>query len=525
MQWDAIVIGGGVNGLVCAAYLAKAGRRTLVLEARAEAGGCAASSEIHPGFRVPLLAHTTGPLRRDVVRDLGLEKRLTFLQPEIELAALDPNGGALLLSRDHDRTRQEIRRRAPRDAQGWNGFLQSRQAIAGLLASLFEATPPSLDAVHGRDLWQGLHAARLFRKLPRQDAYRALRWLPMPAADLVAEQFEDDLLSATLAADGTFGAMLGPWSAGSGLALLLGAANEVAAHPGSRWIQGGPGALANALVATVREAGGEVRTGAPVAQVIVRDERARGVRLATGEELLASRTVSALDPRQTLLGLCDPVDLSPDLLWRARNYRVRGTLAKVNLALSALPAFRNVDAVALSGRVRLAPSIDFLERAFDHAKYGRFSSEPWIELTIPSLLDPTLTPPQGGHVLSAYVQFVPCTLASGEWSTEQDALLAAVVRTLEQYAPGISSLVVARQVVTPADLEAGWGLSGGHIFHGELALDQLFIARPLLGFAQYRSPIDNLWWCGSGTHPGTGLTGGSGANAAKAILRGSDRQR
>lgn len=517
--WDVIVIGAGINGLVCAAYLAKAGRRTLVLEAREIAGGCAAMSELAPGFRVPTLAHSTGPLRRDVVRELELARKLVFLPSPVDLTALDPNGGALVLHADRGRTAEALRTRSAADAAAWLPFAGSRDAVARVIASLLPITPPSPDTPTGRDGWHLLQTARAFRKLPREDAYRVLRWTPMPAADIVMEFFQGDLLGAVLAADGIFGSMMGPWSAGSGLGMLLSAANEWSGHPGSRFVEGGPARVAEALTDIVREAGGIVQTGARVAQLATRDARVTGVVLANGDELQASTIVSAIDPKRTLLTMCDPVELAPELQWRLRNYRVRGTTAKVNLALSALPAFAAVDRDALSGRVRIGPDLDYLEQAYDHAKYGRVSSQPWIELTIPSLLDPGLAPP-GGHVLSAYVQFAPHDLRGRDWAEERDRLGRDVLRVLEQYAPGLGALVEAQQVITPVDLEQEWGLSGGHIFHGELALDQLFIARPLLGWAQYRTPLEGLYLCGSGTHPGTGLTGGSGANAAREILRG-----
>jgi phytoene dehydrogenase-like protein len=555
--WDAIVVGGGVNGLVCAAYLAKAGRKTLVLEARDDVGGGASTGEIAPGFRAPRLAHATSLLRRDVVEHLRLLDRApgaqdgSFLQGDADVAALDPNGGALVVYHDPARTAVALGARGARTAEAWRRFSASRSAIARVLASLFPITPPSVDEPGARDLWHLLKTLRQFRALGREDAYTLLRWGPMPVADLVGEAFDDELLRATVAADGIFGTMLGPWSAGSGMAMLLAAANEAAGAPGTRLVRGGPGRLAEAVAAHVTHAGGEVRTGSSVARFIVRDDRARGVVLATGDEIAAKLVVSALDPKRTFLELCDPSDLAAEFLWRIRHYRMRGTLAKVNLALSGLPAFTGVEGEALTGRVRIGPTIDYLERAFDHAKYGRMSSDPWIELTIPSLLDADLAP-AGAHVLSACMQFAPYHLRPPEgppspgrtsvprgdprphegppsplgtsvpdrpWDAHRDALAETVLRTLEHYAPGIRSLVLARDVITPEDLEHEWGLTGGHIFHGELAVDQLLTMRPLLGWGQYRSPIDGLYLCGSGTHPGTGLTGGSGANAAREILR------
>jgi phytoene dehydrogenase-like protein len=262
----------------------------------------------------------------------------------------------------------------------------------------------------------------------------------------------------------------------------------------------------------------EIRTGCGVKAIDVHDERATGVTLESGEHVEARAIVSAVDPKRTFLSLCDADHLPPEFLWRMKHYRMRGTLAKVNLALSELPRFEGATREMLAGRVRLAPDLDYLERAFDHAKYGRWSPEPWIEFTIPSMGDPTLAPP-GAHVLSTYGQFAPYHLRDGDWDSAKDALGEAVIKILDQYAPGIRSLIVAGETVTPLDMERGWGLTGGHIFHGELSLDQFFTMRPLLGFGQYRAPLKGLFLCGSGSHPGTGLTGGSGLNAAREITR------
>ena len=312
--------------------------------------------------------------------------------------------------------------------------------------------------------------------------------------------------------------MLGPWSAGSGLQLLLSSANRAIECPGGRLITGGPIALARALEAAATRFGVEIRTATQVSRIDAKDDRAVGVTIDGGEQIEARTVVSGVDPKRTFLTLCDAEYLPPEFLWRMKHYRSRGTLAKVNLALSALPTFTGATHEMLASRVRLAPDLDYLERAFDHAKYGRFSDAPWIEFTIPSISDPTLAPP-GAHVLSAYVQFAPYALRDGHWDSSRDTFGDIVVKTLMQYAPDLGSLIVGRQTLTPLDLERGWGLTGGHIFHGELSLDQFFTMRPLLGFGQYRTPLEGLFLCGSGSHPGTGLTGGSGMNAAREVLR------
>ncbi len=476
-------------------------------------------SEIAPGFEAPILAHAAGPLRGDVVRDLELAAHgLQFAASDVRVVALGDEARPLVVYEDPGRTAHALREWSPADAAAWSGFHASVTGLGRVIATLFAATPAPVDAPSGRDLWALLRTLRAFRSLPRQEAYRLLRWGPMAVADLVAESFEGERLRAAIAADGIFGTRLGPWSAGSGLVFLLRAANEALAPADTWFVRGGPGAIAGALAAALRQSGGEIRTGARVARVLVTDERARGVVLEDGAEIAARAVVSAVDPKQTFLRLCDPLDLAPAFLWRLRNYRAFGTVAKLNLALDGLPAFTGLDRAMLSGRVRICPDVDYLERAFDHSKYGRYSPEPYVELTIPSLLDPGLAP-AGKHVLSAYVQFAPFTLRDRSWDTEGDALARVAIDAIERRAPGLRSLILAQQVITPLDLERTWGLTGGHIFHGELALDQLLTMRPLLGWGQYRTPIADLYLGGSGTHPGTGLTGGSGANAAREVLR------
>ena len=518
-RYDAIVIGGGVNGLTCATLLAKNGVHTLLLEQRAELGGCASEGEITPGFRVPMLAHATGPVRRDVVEELQLYLHdLSFNDSPLHVSTLSPDGRPLVVYGDSSRTVESLRSWSEKDAARWPQFQGALQRLGGLIGSLFMTTPPSVDSPSARDVFALMHTLSDFRALPKDDQWRLLRWGPMAVADLVSESIDTELLRAAVAADGIFGAMLGPWSAGSGLQLLLTTANRSLAAPAGRLVSGGPVALARSLTAAASRFGVTIRTGEPVTRIEVKDDRAIGVALDGGEFIEARTVISGVDPKRTFLKLCDADHLPPEFLWRMKHYRSRGTLAKVNLALSALPSFTGATRSMLAGRVRLAPDLDYLERAFDHAKYGRFSTDPWIEFTIPSLDDPTLAPP-GAHVLSAYAQFAPYTLRDGGWDASRDALGDTVIKTLSQYAPGLAALIVERQVLTPLDLERGWGLTGGHIFHGELSLDQFFTMRPLLGFGQYRTPIKGLFLCGSGAHPGTGLTGGSGLNAAREVLR------
>jgi phytoene dehydrogenase-like protein len=526
---DVVIIGAGHNGLVAAAFLAKAGLKVLVLERRDHVGGCASTSEIAPGYRGPALAHAVA-IDPAIVRALDLERHgLHVLRPEVDACAPTRDGRALVLWSDAVRAAQAIRSFSPHDADRYPPFLQSIANVSRVLRTVTNAPAPSLDAPSAADLIEMLKAGRAFRALGRTDAYRLLRWMPMAVADLAAEWFDSEPLRATVAAGGIFGSFLGPWSAGSAAVLLL--LGATTGHPiASGWFpRGGPGAAADALAEAARAAGAEIRTSAEVVRIAVANEAAESVVLASGDEIPARIVVSGLDPKRTLLGLVDPIHLSPDFMQRVRNIRAHGTLAKINYAVSALPAFGGLAGLnagertaALTGRVRLAADIDGVERAFDAAKYGSFADEPWIELTIPSLLDPSLAP-QGHHVISAYVQYAPYHLRGTTWDVERDRLAHAATRTIAAYAPGFASTIVAAQVVTPLDLERTYGLTGGHIFHGELTLDQFFVTRPLLGWARHRTPIGNLFLSGSGTHPGNGLTGRSGALAAKEVAHALKR--
>ena len=516
-----IIIGAGTNGLTTAFYLAKAGLKPLVLEQRPVVGGGAITEEIAPGFRCPTLAHAIGPLRPSVVRDMRLESRgVEFIAPDPRLVSLSLDGPALAFSTDVARTAGAIQAFSDVDAGKYPEFCRVLERLGAFLGELLETTPPSLDGPAAGELWELLKTGRRFRALGRTDSFRLLRWMPMAAADLVAEWFSNDLLQAAIAARGIFGVAQGPWSAGTGATLLLNAAVDPAPGGSSVTVKGGPGALTRAMAEAATQAGAEIRTGASVARVIVRDGRATGVVLDDGREISARAVISNADPKRTLLGMVDPIELDPSFLVRIRNYRCPGTSAKVNLALSSLPAFAGArNPSDLQGRVQIAPGIDYLERAFDASKYGEISSDPYLDVTIPTLHAPSLAP-AGAHVMSVYVQFAPYTLAGGRpWSDAAADLGRSVIGTLAQYAPGLEQLVVHQQVITPHDLESTYGLTGGHILHGEPSLDQLFTMRPVLGCARYRTPIAGLYLCGAGTHPGGGITAGSGQNASREILK------
>jgi phytoene dehydrogenase-like protein len=518
---DVIILGAGHNGLVAAFYLTKAGFRPLILERRPVVGGCAITEEFHPGFRCSRLSHSAGPIRSDIVGDMDLAKYgLKAYSPEVRVLSLSPDGEPVALYGDIVSSQQAIAKFSQKDGANYGEFAKSLARIGEVIDLLLAMTPPDLDDPASGNLWELLKTGRKLRGLGEKDLYRLLRWGPMAIADLVAEWFETDLLRGTIAAQGIFGTFLGPWSAGSSATYLLRTATDGNPAGQSSYIVGGTGALTAAMAAAVTEVGGEIRTSCDVVSITVKDGVATGAVLANGDEIEARAVVSNADPKRTLLGLVEPQHLDPSFLQKLQHYRMNGTVAKVNLALNGLPKFNGVngDANLLSGRIQIAPEVDYLERAFDASKYGEFSEHPYLEVTIPTLWDSSLAP-SGKHVMSIYMQYAPYKLRAADWDSEREALGDTVVRTLAQYAPELPGMVEAGEVITPNDLEQTYGLTGGHIFHGELALDQLFTMRPLLNWAQYRTPIQGLYLCGSGTHPGIGLTGGSGANAAREIVK------
>jgi len=520
-QRDVVIVGGGHNGLVTAFYLARAGFKPLLLERNAQVGGAAVTDEFHPGFKCSTLAHSAGPIRPDVVRDMQLRNHgLIEITPEVSVTALSPDGRALTLYPDADKSAQAIAAFSANDAVKYPQFQQSLGNISKVIAAALATTPPNIDDPSRSDLWSMLKTGRAIRKLGKHDMFRLLRWGPMAVADLAAEYFETELLRAVVAARGIFGTFLGPWSAGSTLVLLIRAAGDPYAVGSAFFSAGGTGAISRAMAAAAKSAGVDIRTAAEVIEIRVQNGTATGVLLSTGEEIEAKAVISNADPKRTLLKLVDPIHLSPDFVQKMRQFRGNGTVAKVNLALSSLPKFsalKDGDVSALRGRIHIGHEIDYLERAFDESKYGNFSRQPYLEATIPTLTDATLAP-EGKHVMSIYMQYAPYHL-KGDWEQQRKALGQTVVQTLTQYAPNLPELILTHQIITPHDLEEKYGLTGGQIFHGELALDQFFTMRPLLDWARYRTPIDHLYLCGSGTHPGTGLTGGSGANAAREILK------
>lgn len=525
---DIIIIGAGHNGLVTACYLAKAGLKPLVLERREIAGGACVTEEILPGFRCSTLAQSGGPISRQITQDLQLELYgLEFIDPTVRVLALNPNGPPITVYQDPKRTAAELTEVSPKDALRYPDFVETFARIGHAISPLLRMTPPDIDKPDKSELWSLGKLGWAIRGLGKKDEYRLLRYGPMAVADLAAEWFETELMRAVVAARGIFGAFAGPWSAGTSAALLLQAATDGNAIAPTAFLKGGMGALTEALARAATEAGAEIRTSAEVTSVQIKDGAATGVMLANGEEISARAVASNADPHTTFLKLIDPSELDPSFITKARNYRVSGTVAKVNLALSALPSFVGLNdndaSEKLSGRIHIGPDIDYLERAFDAAKYGDLSPQPYLDITIPSITDPSLAP-HGAHVMSIHAQFAPYQLKNGDWNSRKEELGDTIVNVLSDYAPNLKELVVGRQVITPLELEQTYGLSGGHIHHGEMALDQLFAFRPLIGWARYRTPIKGLFLCGAGTHPGGGVTGIPGLNASREIINDLKRR-
>lgn len=530
-----VFIGGGHNALIAAAYLAKGGFKPLVLERREIVGGGAITEEFHPGFHVSTLAHTLGPLRADIAHDLQIDKaEYEILRPDPRVFAPRPDGEALFFYDDIAKTAEGIAKFSAKDSGRYTQFAETLDHLFTVLGDLISITPPAIDKPSPEDLWNLLKTGRSIRSLGKQGIFDLLRWGPMAVADFVSEFFETELVRAVVAARGIFGTALGPWSAGSTAVFLMRAAADSNPAGPAAFPRGGLGSFTRVLAASAKQAGVEIRTNAEVQHILVKDGGVAGVVLSDGEEIKTAAVVSGADPKRTLFKLLDPTHLEPAFALRIRNMRAAGNVAKVHLALSGLPVFSALENSgdglrALSGRIHIGPEIDYLERAFDASKYGDFSPKPYLDVTIPTVLDPSLAP-EGKHVLSACVQFAPFKLAApspggksaskseSNWPARRHDLGVTVLRTLAAYAPNLPSLVEHMQVITPQDLETIYGFTGGHIFHGELALDQLFTMRPVLDWARYKTPVRGLFLCGSGTHPGNGLTGASGANAAKEII-------
>ncbi len=526
--WDSVIIGGGHNGLTCAAYLARAGQKVLVLEARDLVGGAAVTEEIFPGFRFSVYSYVVSLLRPEIIRDLDLPRHgLHVLPLESTLTPL-PNGDHLAQWNDHDQNHAALARHSARDAEIYDKFSRLMHLTGRAVQPFLGMLPPDPASLRPADLRGLAGLGQYMRSLGERQFHTLHKLLTMSAADYLDEWFEGEALKGTKSASGIIGTMQGPRSPGTAYVLLhhyMGELDGVFRAWG--FAKGGNGAVSGAITAAARGFGATIRTGAPVAHVRIRNGRATGVVLADGEEIAATRVISGADPRRTFIDLVGEAALPGEFVEAIRRYRFRGCSAKVNLALDALPKFscladRSIadDGLArqlMRGAISISPSVDYIERAYDQAKYGEFSSRPYMDIVIPSMLDPGMAPP-GKHVMSIFAQYAPYHLNGGWTDARREAFGDAVIDTLSEYAPDLKSLILGRQVVTPADIERTVGISEGSIFQGELSLQQMFFSRPAPAWAQYRTPVDALYQCGSGTHPGGGVMGAPGRLAALSIL-------
>jgi phytoene dehydrogenase-like protein len=519
-SYDAIIIGGGHNGLVCAAYLARGGRKVLVLERRERVGGAAMTEEVFPGFRFSVFSYVVSLLRPEIIRDLDLPRHgLHILPLESTLTPL-PNGDYLAQWNDHDQNRRELARHSLRDAEAYDEFGFMLHQMARAVKPLLAMAPPDPTSLAPRELLGMARLGRYFRKLKQEHFYRLNKLLTMSSADFLDEWFETEALKATKSASGIIGTLLGPRSPGTAYVLLhhyMGELDGVFRAWG--FAKGGMGSVSAAIAGAARAAGADIRTSAPVSQVLIQGDRATGVVLEGGEEIKANLVVSGADPRRTFMQLVGEKHLPGEFVESIRRFRFRGSSAKVNLALGELPDFTCLPGRGphLRGAISISPSVEYLERAYDEAKYGEISRRPYMDIVIPSMIDPAMAPP-GKHVMSIFVQYAPYHVNGGWADARRDALGDAVIDTLAQYAPNLKSAILHRQVITPADIERIVGLAEGNIFQGELTLQQMFFLRPVPAWAKYRTPLAGLYQCGAGTHPGGGVMGASGRNAALAIL-------
>ena len=520
--YDAVVIGAGHNGLVCAAYLARAGKRVLVLERSDIVGGAARSEEVFPGFRFSVFSYVVSLLRPEIIRDLELPRHgLHILPLESTLTPL-PNGDYLAQWGDHDQNRRELARHSLRDAEAYDDFGRLMYQMARAVKPLLAMPPPDPASRAPRDLRGLAKLGAHFRGLGRERFYALHKLLTMSSADYLDEWFETEALKATKSASGIIGTFLGPRSPGTAYVLLHHYMGEIdGVFRAWGFAKGGNGSVSAAIASAAREAGAEIRTNASVANVLVSNGRARGVVLEGGEEIRAKYVVSSADPRRTFDNLVGRAHLPEDFMQAIDRFKFRGSSGKVNLALDALPDFTCLpgNGPHLRGAVSISPTLEYLERAYDDAKYGEVSRKPYMDIVIPSMIDPSMAPP-GKHVMSIFVQYVPYNVNGGWTDAKREAFGDAVIDTLAQYAPNVKNAILHRQVITPADIERNVGLTEGNIFQGELALQQMFFLRPVPAWARYATPIKGLYQCGSGTHPGGGVMGASGRNAALTIIEG-----
>ncbi len=524
-RYDVVVLGGGIESLVAAGYFGKAGLDVLVVDSAETVGGTMVTTESVPGFRFDSCLDSAGFVSPEVVADLALAHHgLKYSPGEPLMVAPNPGGPALRLSADAEATATSLKQLSPADGEQWQAFTDRITGFARLLTDIYRNPTPRPGEGGAGDMISLLRLAARARLLGRVELMEFLRTFPMPVADLLDDWFEDDLLKGALGVVAVRHLALGPRSAGTAFGLLHQQVGAAAIPRGRPIISGGVGHLAWALEVSARERGVEFRTGTAVAQIGVTEGAATGIVLDSGEEISARAVMSGYDVQRTFFNLVDPEHLDPEFVAKAARVRYRGVAAKVNLALGELPDFTGLNATDLHGTIVLCPSLNHLERAYDHTKYGEVSKRPALEVVVPSVSDPSLAP-EGAHVLSAWLHYAPFHLRNGSWDdSDRSALGDLALRTLQDAAPNIANTVVGREVLTPLDLQTRFGLSEGQVFQGEVTLDQILFMRPVPGWSHYRTPLAGLYMCGSATHPGGGITGQSGRLAAAQLLRDLKKQ-
>ena len=520
-SYDVVVIGGGHKGLVNAAYLARAGKRVVVLERRKVLGGAAVTEEIIPGFLFSECSYVVSLLRPEIIRELDLPRHGLEILPLDGTFSPMPDGDYLWRVNDHAKTQREIRRHSRLDAEAYDEFSKMMTPMCRFVKPILSMVPPDPTTLKPKDLKQLHFLLQRFRGLSSEERYTLVQLMTMSSADFLDQWFETDVLKATMSASGIIGTFLGIRSPGTAYVLLHHYMGEIdGAFRSWGFSRGGTGGISLAIASAAREAGVEIRTEAPVERILVKNGRASGVALKSGEEIQCHVVSSSVDPHLTFEVFLEAKELPGDFVESVRRYKFRGSSGKVNLALSALPNFKCLpgEGAHLRGAISISPGMEYMERAYDEAKYGHYSKRPYIDMVIPSLTDPSVAPP-GKHVLSCFVQYAPYKLAQGTWDDQREAFGNNVIDTVSEHAPNIKSIIIGKQVLTPLDLEREFGLTQGNIFQGELSLEQLFFLRPVPGWAYYRTPIDNLYMCGSATHPGGGIMGANGRIASQVILK------
>ena len=519
-KYDAIIIGGGHNGLTAAAYLGRAGKKVLVLERRYVLGGAAVTEEVFPGFKFSVCSYVVSLMKANVIRELRLpEFGLELLPLESTLTPLDND--YLIRTADSDETYQEIYRHSPKDAETYMRFGPLMSQIGMAVRPILETIAPNAICPSLSDLSAMRRLMKHFKSISDEQFEYLTKLMTMGSADFLDEWFEYEPLKATMSASGIIGTFMGPRSPGSAYVMLHHYMGDIdGAFRAWGFQRGGTGELSMAIARSAEHFGADIKTESPVGKVIVKNGCAVGIALENGDEYRSDIVISGLDPKLSFLKMVDESDLPSDFVTDIKNYRIRGSSGKVNLALDTLPDFTCLSGEGrhLRGAISISPSYDYLERAYDDAKYGNYSQKPFMDIVLPSVLDPEMAPP-GKHVMSCFVQYAPYNIKGGWDDQKRDSFGDAVINTLSQYSPNIKDIILHRQVLTPVDLESTFGLTEGNIFHGELTLQQLFTMRPAVKWANYKTPIKNYFQCGSGTHPGGGITGSPGEMAAKKILK------